>query len=159
MWRWLAPVLVLALAAGVGLAFVVGGAVHSDAVRRHQAAPSGERGGCTAVQLAFDKDDEMQLAAQALQDDPDVAEVFTETRAQTYARLKEVFKDDPDLRQAMGPEDVPPMITAFGRPGTDATALAAKLRQRTLGAGGVNPLTQDQVREYFPPGTRAPSCP
>ncbi|WIX78235.1 hypothetical protein QRX50_43820 [Amycolatopsis carbonis] len=34
MWRWLAPVLVLALGAGAGRAFLVGGAVHSDAVRK-----------------------------------------------------------------------------------------------------------------------------
>ncbi|MEV4597516.1 hypothetical protein AB0K15_08945 [Amycolatopsis sp. NPDC049253] len=88
-----------------------------------------------------------------------MAEVFTETRAQSYARVEEVFKDDPDLRRALGPEDVPPVITAFPRPGTDTTALAAKLRQRTLGAERVNVMTQDQLRLYFPPGTRGPSCP
>ncbi|WIX78239.1 hypothetical protein QRX50_43840 [Amycolatopsis carbonis] len=45
LWRWLAPVLVLALSAGVGLAFVFGAAVRPDPlpVDRTPVPPAGHK--------------------------------------------------------------------------------------------------------------------
>jgi len=80
------------------------------------------------VYVAFKTDADMEKVAAQLAGDPRFASVTTETRAQAYARAKEVFKDRPDLLKVLTPEAVSPAI--HGQPAADLTAtkLADQLR-------------------------------
>lgn len=167
IWRWLAPVLVLALGAGVGLAFVVGAAVRPAPlpVDRTPVPLAGHRP-CAAVQVFFDAgapgrdlDQEMRRAAAALADDPKARRVYTETQAEAWVRFQELFKDHPDLLAEAGPENMPASVTVIPVPGTDLTAYATELGKRFPTAKNAQPFDINAVRDKLEPDKRGPACP
>ncbi|WP_326833814.1 permease-like cell division protein FtsX [Amycolatopsis rhabdoformis] len=159
-WRWLAPVLVVALGAGVGLAFVAAAIVRPKPlpVDRTPVPLAGHRP-CAAVRLWFDGDPEMRDAAGKLRDDPTARRVYTETKAEAYVRFKDLFKDDPELVRLTPPDALPASVTVVPVPGTDLKAYAAELGKRFPDAKKAEDLDTNSVRDKFPPDKRGPVCP
>ncbi|WP_326833815.1 hypothetical protein VSH64_02495 [Amycolatopsis rhabdoformis] len=148
LWRWLAPVLVVALGAGAGAAFLVAGAV------RPVVAPLVKAAGhqpCVSVQLLFRTDDAMSRAATALSGDPRAHHVLTATQAQTWAGFKKVSAKNPGLIARSSESAMPAVATVIPSPGTDLTAYAADLKQRFPEAWKVQQLDLEPVREQYTP--------
>ncbi|MFF4600295.1 permease-like cell division protein FtsX [Amycolatopsis sp. CA-161197] len=160
IWRWLVPVLVVALGAGVGLAFVVGAAVRPDPlpVDRTPVPLAGHRP-CAAVDVYFDDDQAMRFAADQLRDDPKARRVYTETKAEAWVRFKEIFKDEPDLLATTDPSAIPGSVTVIPLPGTDLKAYAAELGRRFPNARRAEDFDVNAVREKLPQDKRGPVCP
>jgi len=91
------------------------------------------------VYLAFTTDADMKKVVAQLAGDPRIAALTTETRAQAYARAKEVFKDRPDLLKLLTPESVSPAIHERPAPNLTAPKLADQLRSELPLAKEVKP--------------------
>ncbi|WIX78236.1 permease-like cell division protein FtsX [Amycolatopsis carbonis] len=159
IWRWLAPVLVVALGAGVGLAVVVGAAVRPDPlpVDRTPVPLAGHRP-CAAVEVWFDDDQAMRFAADQVRNDPKARRVYTETKAAAWVRFKEIFKDEPDLLATTDPSAIPGSVTVVPFPGTDLKAYAAELGRRFPNTRRAEDLDVNALRDKVP-GQARPGLP
>ncbi|WP_326833813.1 permease-like cell division protein FtsX [Amycolatopsis rhabdoformis] len=159
-WRWLAPVLVLALGVGAGLALLVGAAVRSEAVAvdRTPVPLAGHRP-CAAVQVTFDDDRLMRRDAEALAGDEQARRVYTETKAEAWVQFQDLFKDDPRLVSQLGPDNMPATLTVIPVPGTDLKAYAAELGKRFPSAQSSEPFDVESVRRQVAPDSGSPLCP
>lgn len=118
---------------------------------------------CRAVQLFFPQDADMTAASDTFHGDPRVLRVFVETRAESYARFKVLFKDDEELLRATRPESLPASVQLTAKPGTDLEAFAAELRPRYPAVKEVKVQVQDgdKLTAQLPKESRAawPPCP
>jgi hypothetical protein len=126
--------LIIAAAVAVLAAVGVTGAVVLNRVDKITAPPPQTSGTPTPcrqpekVYLAFSTDADMEKVAAQLAGDPRFASMTTETRAEAYARAKEIFKDKPDLLKTLTPEAMSPAIHGQPAPSLTATKLADQLR-------------------------------
>ncbi|GAA3531582.1 hypothetical protein GCM10022222_13340 [Amycolatopsis ultiminotia] len=159
LWRWLAPVLVLALGAGAGAAFLVANAIGpAELPVDRTPVPLAQHRPCAAVQLFLDDDETMRRTAQALAGDPQARRVFVQTKAESYARFRELYQDDPELMAQVRPEDIPGSVTVIPMPHTDLQGYAADLRKRHPEAD-VQVLDGTAFRQQVRPGEPGPVCP
>ncbi|WP_233225852.1 hypothetical protein [Amycolatopsis sp. CA-126428] len=130
--RVLPPVIVLALAAGVGLAFFVAALVRPPElpVDRNPAPLAGHTL-CAAVVVTYASEEDMRAAVPSLRGDPKVRRVFVD----------------------------PPSVSLLAVPGTDLKAWAQELHARYRSAERVTVIDLDaaaaQLRLTAPP----PKCP
>ncbi|MEV8615327.1 permease-like cell division protein FtsX [Amycolatopsis sp. NPDC051373] len=167
IWRWLAPVLVVALGAGVGLAFGVAAVVRPAPlpVDRTPVPLAGHKP-CAAVQMFFDAgtdgrdiDREMGRVDAALANDPKARRVYTQTQAESWAEFKRLFADHPDLIAQVKAADLPAVITVIPVPRTDLTDYAAELHRRFPAADKAQPYDVDSFAKTLPSNQRGPACP
>ncbi|WP_432852012.1 permease-like cell division protein FtsX [Amycolatopsis sp. CA-161197] len=166
LWRWLAPVLLVALSARAGPALLAGAAVRPAPlpVDRTPVPLAGHKP-CAAVQVFFDAgvgrdlDGEMRRVAAALADDPKARRVYTQTQAEAWVQFKELFGDDPNLVAQAKPTDMPAVITVIPVPRTDLSAYAAELKQRFPSAADAKPFDVDSFAKTLPGDNRGPACP
>ncbi|MEV0072147.1 MULTISPECIES: hypothetical protein [unclassified Amycolatopsis] len=161
LWRWLAPVLVAALGAGVGLAFVVGMAVRPDPLPIDRTpVPLAAHQLCRDVQAYFDTDEQMRRAAGSFHDDPDARLVFVETKHESFLSLRDGFKDHPEILNGLGGEESSPaVVTVVPPPATDLVAYTARLKTRFPDAQEVYSLDVNAFNEKFGKPRDAPTCP
>jgi cell division protein FtsX len=79
------------------------------------------------VIVYFRTDEEMTAAAAELREDPRVASVRTETKAEAYERFKEIFADQPELVEMARPETMPASVKAGPARDVDSERLADQL--------------------------------
>jgi cell division protein FtsX len=139
------PALIIAAAVVVLAAVGVTGAVVLDRVNKITTPPpqtSATQTPCRQpekVYLAFTTDADMEKVAAQLAGDSRFASMTTETRAQAYARAKEVFKDRPDLLKVLDPDSLSPAIHGQPAPNLTAAKLADQLRPELPLAKEVKP--------------------
>ncbi|MEA5366009.1 permease-like cell division protein FtsX [Amycolatopsis sp., V23-08] len=158
--RIVVPVVVVALAAGVGLAFFVATLLRPpDLPVDTNPVPLAGHNLCASVAVYFRSDDEMRAAAETFHGDPKARRVFVQTKAEAYARFKEIFKDQAELLQATRPDDLPASVSLLAVPGTDLDAWARELHARFTHADQVRVsdlnATAAQLKLTAPP----PKCP
>lgn len=158
--RIVVPVVVAALAAGVGLAFFVAALLRPpDLPVDTNPGPLAGHNLCASVAVYFRTDEEMRDAAGKFRDDPKARRVFVQTKAEAFARFKDVFKDQPELLQLTTPDALPASVSLLAVPGTDLDAWARELHARFPNADQVqvNDLNEAATRLNFtaPP----PKCP
>jgi hypothetical protein len=78
----------------------------------------------------FDTDDAMRQAAPTLAGDSKIAEVEQQTKAEAYARFKEVYAGRPELLELVRPETLPASLLVTGSGNHD---LLADMRARFPG--------------------------
>ncbi|MFG1644861.1 permease-like cell division protein FtsX [Amycolatopsis sp. NPDC049252] len=158
--RIVVPVVVAALAAGVGLAFFVAALLRPpDLPVDTNPVPRAGHNLCASVAVYFRSDEEMRAAAETFHDDPKARRVFVETKAEAYVRFKEVFKDQAELLQSTQPDALPASVSLLAVPGTDLDAWARELHARFTNANQVQVndvnATAAQLKLTAPP----PKCP
>ncbi|MEW2507351.1 hypothetical protein ACQPXB_14010 [Amycolatopsis sp. CA-161197] len=159
LWRWLAPVLVVALGVGAGAAFLVAGsvrAVASSAARTP--APSAGHQPCVVVQVFFRDDDSMRRAAAALGEDPRARRVFLDTQAMTWMEFKKIYKQDPAKIAAASESAMPATVGVLPVPGVDLTAYGAELKQRFPDGQKVQQLDLEAVWKKYHSGLQGFVC-
>lgn len=158
--RIVVPVVAAALGAGVGLAFFVAALLRPpDLPVDTNPVPLAGHNLCASVAVYFRTDAEMRTAADTFHDDPKARRVFVQTKAEAFARFKDVFKDQPELLQATQPDALPASVSLLAVPGTDLDAWARELHARITNADQVqvNDLNAAaaQLKVTAPP----PKCP
>jgi FtsX-like permease family protein len=158
--RVLIPVVALAAAAGVGLAFLVAALVRPpDLPVDTNPVPLADHHLCAGVVVSFHTDPEMRRASVTFHDDPKARRVFVQTKAEAYAKFKEVFKDQKELLQLTSPDALPASVQLIAVPGTDLKTWAQELHTRFPHADRVTVTdlnaTVDQLKPTAPP----PRCP
>ncbi|MEV4057630.1 hypothetical protein AB0J55_41040 [Amycolatopsis sp. NPDC049688] len=130
--RVLVPVIALALAAGVGLAFFVAALVRPPElpVDRNPAPLAGHTL-CAAVVVVFESDAEMRAAEPSLHDEP---------------KARRVFED-------------PPSVSLLAVPGTDLKAWAQELHARYRKAERVTVIDSDATAAQLKLTAPPPKCP
>lgn len=130
--RVLVPVITLALAAGVGLAFGVAALVRPPELPVDtNPAPLAGHTLCAAVVVVFESDAEMQAAARSLHDDPKARRVFVD----------------------------PPSVSLLAVPGTDLKAWALQLHARYRKAERVTVIDSDATAAQLKLTAPPPKCP
>ncbi|HEY3466086.1 MAG TPA: permease-like cell division protein FtsX [Amycolatopsis sp.] len=158
--RVLLPVVALALAAGVGLAFFVAALVRPPELPvDRNPAPLAGHNLCASVVVYFRTDEEMRAAAAAFHDDPKARRVFVETQAEAYARFKRIFADQPELLRLTRPDSLPASVSLLAVPGTDLNAWAQELHARFEHADQVKVTDLDAMVEQLKPTDPPPKCP
>lgn len=76
----------------------------------------------------------MAAAAERLKTDPRIRSVKTETKAEAYERAKALFKDDPELLDALTPDTMPASVELTVGPDVDTKALVTELNGSLAGA-------------------------
>ncbi|MEV4597514.1 hypothetical protein AB0K15_08935 [Amycolatopsis sp. NPDC049253] len=159
LWRWLAPVLVVALGVGAGLAFVAAGSVRAVALSvARTPAPSAGHQPCLAVQVYFRDDDAMRRAAAVLGNDPKARRVDLDPQALTWAEFKKIYQQDPAKIAATSESAMPATVVVLPVPGTDLTRYAAELKQRFPDAQKVQQLDVEAVWKKYHPGMQGFVC-
>jgi hypothetical protein len=118
---------------------------------------------CTGyLMVSIQSDDEVTRIAEALRADPQALKIFTETRAEAYARFKETFKDQPDLVDTVPPEAVPGSVSLVPAGPVDLDRWAAEIRARFPTAEKVTVLdtanASPQIKAFLE-RTPPPPCP
>jgi hypothetical protein len=158
--RIVVPVVVLALGAGVGLAFFVAALLRPpDLPVDTNPVPLADHHLCAAVVVSFTTDQEMRLASGTFHDDPKVRRVFVETKAEAYARFKQIFKDQTELLQLTQPDSLPASVSLLAVPGTDLKAWAQELHARFTNAERVTVTDLDATVKQLKPTAPPPKCP
>jgi hypothetical protein len=158
--RILVPVVVLALAAGAGLAFFVAALVRPpDLPVDTNPVPLGDHQLCAAVVMSFTTDEEMRLAAGTIHDDPKARRVFVETKAEAYTRFKRIFKDQTELLQQTSPDALPASVQLIAVPGTDLKVWAQELHARFKTADRVTVTDLNATIDQLKPTAPPPRCP
>ncbi|WP_410575050.1 hypothetical protein [Amycolatopsis sp. cmx-4-61] len=130
--RVLAPVMALALAAGVGLAFFIAALVRPpDLPVDTNPAPLAGHTLCAAVVVVFPSATDMRAAARSLHDDPTVRRVFVD----------------------------PPSVSLLAVPGTDLKAWAQQLHARFRTAERVTVIDSDATAAQLKLTAPPPKCP
>ncbi|WP_410588953.1 hypothetical protein [Amycolatopsis sp. lyj-23] len=130
--RVLAPVIALALAAGVGLAFFIAALVRPPELPVDtNPAPLAGHTLCAAVVVVFTSGRDMQAAALSLHDDPKVRRVFVD----------------------------PPSVSLLAVPGTDLKAWAQELHARFRTAERVTVIDSDATAAQLKLTAPPPKCP
>ncbi|MFD9960904.1 hypothetical protein [Amycolatopsis sp. NPDC058986] len=157
----LIPVLVLAAAAGVGLALLVARLVEPEALPVDtNPVPAAGRNVCGAsVTMYFDTDEMMTRASGSFHGDPKTRRVFTETRAEAWERFKRIFADHPNLVENSDPAAMPASLNLLPQRGVDLEEWAAELRRRYPEAKKVVVLDPAHPPPGMPAATATPSCP
>lgn len=99
-----------------------------------------EQGGRFQLLIYFDRpeaDDDMRAAAAALDADPRVSRVRTETRNEAYVRFKEIFADRPDMIEVVRPEALPASVLVLPIDAVAPTDLADDLPDEVVGVDSV----------------------
>ena len=131
----LVPVIALAAAAGVGLAFFVAALVRPpDLPVDTNPAPLAGHNLCAAVVVSFSAEGEMWAAARSFHDDP---------------RARRVFVDPGD----------PPSVSLLAVPGTDLKAWALELHARFRNAERVTVIDLDAAAAQLKLTAPPPKCP
>ncbi|RSM36528.1 hypothetical protein DMA12_40015 [Amycolatopsis balhimycina DSM 5908] len=130
--RVLVPVIVLALAAGAGLAFFIAALVRPPELPVDtNPAPLAGHTLCAAVVVTFASDQDMRAAAGSFHDDPKARRVFVD----------------------------PPSISLLAVPGTDLKAWAQELHVRLRTAERVTVLDSDATAAQLKLTAPPPKCP
>ncbi|MDQ7803412.1 hypothetical protein Q5425_06695 [Amycolatopsis sp. A133] len=130
--RVLVPVIALALAAGVGLAFFIAALVRPPELPVDtNPAPLAGHTLCAAVVVVFPSDAEVQAAAQSFHDDPKARRVFVD----------------------------PPSVSLLAVPGTDLKAWAQELHARFRTAERVTVIDSDTTAAQLKLTAPPPKCP
>ncbi|MEV6826721.1 hypothetical protein [Amycolatopsis sp. NPDC051102] len=130
--RVLVPVIALALAAGVGLAFGVAALLRPpDLPVDTNPAPLAGHTLCAAVVVVFPAEADMRAAERSLRDDPKVRRVFVD----------------------------PPSVSLLAVPGTDLTAWAQELHARYRTAERVTVIDSDATAAQLKLTAPPPKCP
>ncbi|MEV8615329.1 hypothetical protein AB0383_46815 [Amycolatopsis sp. NPDC051373] len=160
-WRWLAPVLVVALGAGVGLAFVTGAWLRPPPLPVDRTpVPLAGHQPCRDADVYFRTDEQMRHAAAALHDDPDARLVFVETKHESFLSLRDGFKDHPEMLKGLGGEESSPaVVTVVAMPTTDLVAYVASLKTRFPEAQDVYSIDVNAYNDKFGKPRDAPTCP
>ncbi|MEV6898118.1 hypothetical protein [Amycolatopsis sp. NPDC051372] len=158
-WRWLAPLLVVALGLGAGAAFLVVGAVRPMvlAVNRTSPPTTGPQP-CLAVQVYFRDDDAMRRAAAVLRNDPKARRVYLDTQALTWMEFKKIYQQDPAKIAATSESAMPATVAVLPVPGTDLNAYAAELRQRFPDAQKTKTFDLEAAQEKYAPEAQGDVC-
>ncbi|MEU4668529.1 hypothetical protein AB0F91_11245 [Amycolatopsis sp. NPDC023774] len=161
LWRRLAPVLVVALGAGVGLAFAVAAVVRPDPLPVDRTpVPLAAHEPCRDVQVYFDTDEEMTRAAASFHDDPEARLVFVETKHESYLSLRDGFKDHPEMLRGLGGEESSPaVVTVLPLPSTDLVAYTARLKARFPRAQDVYSMDVNAFNKMFGKPRDGRTCP
>ncbi|MFJ1764440.1 permease-like cell division protein FtsX [Amycolatopsis sp. NPDC088138] len=158
--RIVVPVVVAALAAGVGLAFFVSALLRPpDLPVDTNPVPLAGHNLCASVAVYFRSDDEMRAAAETFHDDPKARRVFVETKAEAYARFKEIFKDQAELLQSTRPDALPASVSLLAVPGTDLAAWARELHARFTNADQVQVNDLNAAAARWKATAPPPKCP
>ncbi|MFE0026215.1 hypothetical protein [Amycolatopsis sp. NPDC059021] len=157
----LIPVLMLAAAAGVGLALLVARLVQPEALPVDtNPVPAAGRNLCGAsVTMYFDTDELMTRASGSFHGDPKTRRVFTETRAEAWERFKRIFAEHPDLVENSNREAMPASLNLLPQRGVDLEEWAAELRRRHPEAKKVVVLDPAHPPPGMPVATATPSAP
>jgi hypothetical protein len=130
--RVLVPVIALALAAGVGLAFFIAALVRPPELPVDtNPAPLAGHTLCAAVVVTFSSDQDMRAAAGSFHDDPKARRVFVD----------------------------PPSVSLLAVPGTDLKAWAQELHVRFRTAERVTVLDSDATAVQLKLTAPPPKCP
>ncbi len=158
--RVLIPVVALAAAAGVGLAFLVVALVRPPElpVDRDPAPLAGHQL-CASVLVYFRTDEAMRAAARSFHDDPKARRVYVETKAEAYTRFKGIFKDQPELLGSTRPDSLPASVSLLAVPGTDLKAWAQELHGRFAEAEHVKVVDLDATAAQLKLTAPPPKCP
>lgn len=154
MWRWLAPVVVVALGVGVGAAFLLAGSVRAGA---SSAASAGHQP-CVAEQVYFRDDDAMRRAAAVLENDPEARRVDLDPQALTWSAFKKLYQGDPAKIAATSESAMPATVVVLPVQGTDLNRYAAEFRQRFPDARKVQQLDVEAVWKKNHPGAQGFVC-
>ncbi|MEV6898119.1 hypothetical protein [Amycolatopsis sp. NPDC051372] len=159
-WRRLAPVLVIALGVGAGLAFAVAAGVRPDPlpVDRTPVPLAGHRP-CADIELYFGTDPGMTRAAASFRDDVQARLVFVQTKRESWEKLKKIFKDHPEAQQGIDAADAPAVVEVVPVPGTDLTTYASQLKTRHPDAQNVKAVDVDAMVAAMGKSGQAPKCP
>jgi hypothetical protein len=158
--RIVVPVVVLALGAGVGLAFFVAALLRPpDLPVDTNPVPLAGHNLCASVAVYFRTDDEMRAAAPSFHDDPKARRVFVETKAEAFVRFKKVFKDEPELLQSTQPDALPATVSLLAVPGTDLKAWARELHARFPNADQVQVNDLNAAAAQLELTAPPPKCP
>ena len=133
-----APSLALAAVAGAG-------AVAVWLSTGHIRPPVGPEACVEQVLASYPADDQMTSAADRLEDDDRVAELYLETQSRAYERARRIFRDQTELLDLVRPETVPASVMLLPGEGITPEALADQLRTELPAAMEVrtyNPCTQ-----------------
>ncbi|MCP2163791.1 permease-like cell division protein FtsX [Goodfellowiella coeruleoviolacea] len=142
----LAGVLVVLAAGGVAAVWWTRSGPERQTAQREGPTPlAGHRVCADHVALYFPGDEQMSRAAASLAGDQQVLKVYTETRQQTYERFQEMFENQPELRDAAGPDSLPATITAVPVDPASAEDLANRLRGQFTEATEVEAITRESA--------------
>ncbi|WP_235190857.1 hypothetical protein [Amycolatopsis rifamycinica] len=130
--RMLLPVIALALAAGVGLAFFIAALVRPPELPVDtNPAPLAGHTLCAAVVVTFASEEDMRAAVPVLRDDPKARRVFVD----------------------------PPSVSLLAVPGTDLKAWAFQLHARYRTAERVTVIDSDTTAAQLNLTAPPPKCP
>lgn len=107
------------------------------------------------VVVDFATDDEMRAAVAGVAADDRVRRVYTETKEQALQRFKEIFAEQPEIRDMARVEALPAGLKVMPRPGVDVRGMAGGLRSDHPSAKRVEAF----VRPSAPDAPDAPECP
>jgi hypothetical protein len=130
--RVLVPVIALALAAGVGLAFFIAALVRPPELPVDpNPAPLAGHTLCAAIVVTYSSEEDMRAAVPTFRGDPKVRRVFVD----------------------------PPSVSLLAVPGTDLTAWAQELRTRYRTAERVTVIDSDAAAAQLKLTAPPPKCP
>jgi cell division protein FtsX len=115
-------------------------------------APGGGKD-CAAGRIVayFKTDDQMREAGDKLQNDPRVTNLARETKAEAYARYKQIFADQPELVNLARPEALPASVQVTPATGVTKDQLMAELRKQFPAADQIDDLCKFSDRMTVPP--------